>query len=119
MTPDRLNGLFASIDAQDTDSFLAHLTDDAVFRFGSSSAVQGKRAIGEAVAGFFESIAGSTHKLTNVLRDDATLVSEGEVTYRRHDDSQLTLPFTNVFELDGERIAHYKIYIDIGPLYSG
>jgi hypothetical protein len=30
----------------------------------------------------------------------------------------LTLPFTNVFELDGELISHYKIYIDIAPLYA-
>ena len=40
------------------------------------------------------------------------------MTYRRHDGTEITLPFTNVFEYRGDLIAHYKIYIDIGPLYA-
>lgn len=114
----RLDGLFASIDAKDTDGFLAFLTEDAIFRFGSAPELTGRVAIRNAVDGFFSSIAGSSHALKNVLGKDATLVCEGEVTYRRHDDTELTVPFTNVFELDGELISHYKIYIDIAPLYA-
>ena len=47
-----------------------------------------------------------------------TLVCEGEVTYRRHNGTEITLPFTDIFEYDGDLIAQYKIYIDIGPLYA-
>ena len=32
---------------------------------------------------------------------------EGAVTYTRLDNSELTLPFVNVFELDGERIDDF------------
>ncbi len=113
-----LDGLFASIDAKDTTTFLEFLADDAVFRFGSAPAVQGHAAIGIAVDGFFGSIAGSNHNLNKPLRDGSTLVCEGEVTYRRHSGTEVTLPFTNVFELDGELISHYKIHIDIAPLYA-
>lgn len=114
----RLDGLFASIDAKDSDAFLAFLTRDATFRFGSAPEVRGHDAIRAGVDGFFTTIAGSRHALKNVLGDDGTLVCEGEVTYRRHDGSELTLPFTNVFGLDGKLISHYKIYIDIAPLYA-
>lgn len=114
----RLDGLFASIDARDTEAFLAYLADDAVFRFGSAPAMQGHAAIRAGVDGFFSSIAGSRHVLKRVLSDQATLVVEGEVSYRRHDATELTLPFTNVFELDDALISHYKIYIDIAPLYA-
>jgi limonene-1,2-epoxide hydrolase len=110
--------LFASIDAKDTTNFLGFLTEDAVFRFGSAPVVQGQAAIRLAVDGFFDSIAGSSHKMNKPLRDGSRLVCEGEVTYRRHDGTEVTLPFTNVFELDGELISHYKIYIDITPLYA-
>lgn len=115
----RLEGLFASIDEKDTGAFLGYLTEDATFRFGSAPAVSGHAAIREGVDGFFASIAGSAHALKNVIGNDDILVCEGEVTYKRHDGSTITLPFTNVFDIDGERIAHYKIYIDIAPLYSG
>ena len=112
-------GLFAAIDANDAAAFVKYLTDDAVFRFGSAPAVKGRTAIQEAVGGFFETIAGCSHKVTNKLGRGTTLVCEGEVTYRRHNGTEITLPFTDVFEYDGDLIGQYKIYMDISPLYDG
>ena len=114
----RLDSLFATIDAKDTDAFLASLTEEATFRFGSAPPLTGHAAIRDGVNAFFASIRSSKHALKNVLQKDATLVCEGEVTYTRQDGSAVTLPFTDVFELDGEKIAAYKIYIDIAPLYA-
>ena len=111
-------GLFAAIDTNDAASFVSYLTEDAVFRFGSAPPVQGREAIREAVAGFFSTIAGCRHTIRNSLCTRDTLVCEGEVTYRRHDSSEITLPFTDVFEYEGDLIAHYKIYMDITPLYD-
>ena len=62
-------GLFAAIDAKDAASFVSYLTEDAVFRFGSAPAVQGREAIREAVDGFFAPIAGCRHTRRNSLRD--------------------------------------------------
>jgi limonene-1,2-epoxide hydrolase len=117
-TPEGISSLFAAIDAKDTDSFLQFIREDGRFCFGSIPAVHGHDEIRAAVDGFFSSIAGSTHELTKTLSEDSTLVCEGKVSYQRHDGSELTLPFTNIFELDGDLIADYKIYIDIGPLYA-
>ena len=89
-----------------------------MFRFGSAPPVQGRSAICEAVNGFYATISGLSHELINILAAGSILVCEGEVTYTRYDDSTITLPFTNVFELDGQQIARYKIYIDIAPLYA-
>lgn len=111
-------GMFAAIDAKDTSAFLGYLAEDAVFRFGSAPAVQGHEAIGAAVGGFFGTIAGCTHVVDLVLEQDDTLFCEGCVTYRRHDGSEVTLPFTDVLEYAGDRIRHYKIYIDIAPLFA-
>lgn len=119
MAADSGGGMFAAIDAMDGATFVSYLTDDAIFRFGSAPAVKGRDAIQAAVEGFFETIAGCSHTIGNSLRQDDTLVCEGEVTYRRHDGSGITLPFTNVLEYDGDLIAHYKIYIDIAALYAG
>ena len=118
MRPEWLGSLFTAIDNKDTETFLEYLTDNALFRFGSAPAVRGSETIRAAVAGFLDTIKGSTHSLANTLANGSTLVCEGEVTYQRLNNSELTLPFVNVFELDGELIAHYKIYIDIAPLYA-
>ena len=114
-----IGGLFEAIDAQDGAAFVGFLTDDAVFRFGSAPAVQGRVAVQAAVEGFFGSIAGLSHTIHKTLRHADTLVCEGEVTYTRQDGSRISIPFANVFEYDGDLIAKYKIYIDISPLYAG
>ena len=110
--------LFAAIDAMDTPGFLDRLSTAAIFRFGSSPAVQGKDAIQAAVDGFFSTIAGVHHKITRQIIDAQTLVCEGIVTYTRHDASTITLPFANFFEFNGDLISDYRVYIDIAPLYA-
>jgi len=41
------------------------------------------------------------------------------VTYTRHDGSVLTVPFANVFEMRGDKIAAYRIYVDNSLLFGG
>lgn len=110
--------LLAAVDRQDMDQFLGFIAPQASFRFGSAPPVVGHDAIRDAVGGFFASISGLSHALHRTIRDGSGLVMEGEVTYRRHDGSELTLPFVNVLELADGLITEYKIYIDIGPLYA-
>ena len=115
--------LFAAIDRKDTDSFVDFLTEDAVIRFGSGPSVEGRAGIREMIGGFFASIQAVAHDLAFAELVDDRLVCEGTVTYTRHDDSQVTLPFVNVLDLAGDDarppIRHYKVYIDIAPLYAG
>ena len=108
--------LFASIDAMDTESFLSFLSDNCTFRFGSSPPVTGHASIRSSIESFFSMFAALRHDLHRVVADDSAVVCEGEVTYTRHDGSQITLPFANVFEVDKGLISVYRIYIDIGPL---
>lgn len=113
-----LTELFDSIDAMDADKFVEFIAPDGTFRFGSAPSVTGREAIRDAVAGFFSSIAGLRHTLHQSLLNGDTLVCEGEATYTRHDSSEITLPFANVFELRNGLISQYKIYSDIGPLFA-
>lgn len=113
-----LDGLFQSIDAMDAERFASFLTEDGEFRFGSAPAVYGRAAIGEAVQAFFDTISGLSHSVARIWQDDASLACEGEVCYRRHDGSEVVVPFVDVFELQDDLISSYTIYIDIAPLYA-
>ena len=119
ITSDWWSDLFSSVDAKDADRFASFLTADAEFRFGNAPAISGTAEIKDAVNGFFDTIEGSEHEVLRTWSDDGTAVCQGQVTYTRYDGSRLTLPFVNVFELRGDKIARYLIYIDIAPLYQG
>jgi len=113
-----LKSLMASIDAKDAEKFVTHVTDDAVFKFGNMEPVQGKDNVRQAVAGFFSSIKGLNHKLLDTIEQDGRLVMRGEVTYTRHNDTLLTVPFVNFFNMNGDLIKDYLIYLDASQLYA-
>ncbi len=113
-----LEALFAAIDARDAAGFADFLTDDARFRFGSAPAVTGRADIVEAVDAFFASLAGVNHVITAVATRDDMLFCEGETTYTRQDGRKVVVPFADVFEYAGDRIADYRIYADLTPLYA-
>jgi len=110
--------LFATIDQMDADSFASHLTEDARFIYGSQPAVQGKEAIRNFTSEFFGTLGGIGHNLLRTWVVENTRLCEGEVTYELSDQRKITLPFLNVFDMEGEKIREYKIYVDPTPLAS-
>ncbi len=110
--------LFVAIDAMDGARFAEFLTEDAVFRFGNAAPVCGKAAIRDAVGGFFASIGGLRHRLCETWAHADAVVMHGETTYTRHDGSELSVPFANVFKLEGSLVREYLIFADASRLWS-
>jgi len=110
--------LYKAIDAKDTRRFLSYLTDNAQFRFANYPPAVGHAAIGAAVDGFFASIRSSRHDILNNWEPPGHLVSQGVVTYVRLDGGSVTVPFVNIFNMRGNRVQDYLIYIDNTPLYA-
>ena len=88
-----LQELFRKIDNMDTEGFVFFLTPRACFRFGNAPMVQGSKAIGKAVQAFFATIKKSDHRVIDSWTERDAIICQGEVTYTRKDDSQVTIPF--------------------------
>lgn len=110
--------LFKAIDRHDSEAFVSYLTEDSQFRFGNAEAVHGKANIKSAVDGFFSAIKSLEHKLENSWILDGHVFVNGNVTYTRHDDSTLSVPFANIFKMDNDKIQDYLIYADISALFT-
>jgi ketosteroid isomerase-like protein len=113
-----LEDLFRRIDAKDTARFLEFLSADVSFRFGNAPPVAGHAAVAQAVDGFFASVRALRHRLVDTWQRRDSLVCQGEVTYTRHDGSEITLPFANIFRLRDGLVHEYLIYADVAPLYA-
>lgn len=118
MTEDKINGLFEAIDSMDTASFVSYINEDGSLIFGNSPEVIGRANIFETIDGFFKSIKAIKHDVSKSILADEELVVYGTSHYTRHDDSNLSTPFCNVFQLKDGLIQKYQIYIDLSQLYK-
>ena len=106
------------IDAKDAQGFANFITEDGTFRFGNNPDVVGRDNIRDYVAAFFSMIHSSEHEIVNHWKGDGTVVWQGSVKYTRLDKKQVTVPFTNIFNMHGNLIKDYLIYIDNTPLFA-
>ena len=113
-----LKQLFGAVDAKDTPRFLEFLAEDASFRFGNLPVCRGKREIGVAVQGFFDSIDACSHQLATSWEVPGFVICHGAVTYTRHDRTAVSVPFANIFGVHENLIRDYLIFADITPLFS-
>jgi hypothetical protein len=112
-----IHDLFDAIDAFDTNKFASYLDEEADFRFANMPVVSGKNNIFDFVAGFFQGIKGISHKNLETWELEGIRFVNGTVTYTRHDNSTLTVDFSNTFRLVGDKIKEYRIFIDNSELF--
>ena len=113
-----VNEIFADIDAMIPDKFVAHLTEDVVFRFGNGDPVVGRPAVSEAVAGFWTTINGLHHHLLKSYDVGDTTIAQLDVEYERLDGKSVTVPNADVLIFDGDLVKNWQIYIDLAPVFA-
>jgi ketosteroid isomerase-like protein len=108
--------ILKTVDSKDAQAFSSHLTDDAVFRYGAQEPVKGREAVRDYVAGFFGTVRTLEHQVIDTWQGEGSFVCRGDVTYTKLDGTQVSVPFTNVYKLEGNLVREYLVYIDPTPL---
>ncbi|MFI6642574.1 nuclear transport factor 2 family protein [Streptomyces sp. NPDC050504] len=110
--------IFRDIDTFDPDRFVAHLTEDVVFRFANAPELTGRPAVRQGVADFFATITGLSHHLLRVWEEGDTVIVQTEVTYTRTDGKEVTVPNADILTFRGDKARDWRIYIDLAPVYA-
>ncbi len=114
---DWIRQLFQTIDNRDADAFSTFLAENVRFRFGNGEPANGRGAATVLVRGFFAGIKSISHEVQEMWEQPDAVICHGLVTYTRHDATTLTVPFANIFKLDGDLIEKYFIYADVSELF--
>lgn len=116
--PTWLTEMFAAVDTFDVQTFLTFLSPDCEFRFANAPSVYGHDAIRSVLDSLFTALKGIAHKdLEAWVHPDATICT-GKVTYVRHDDTELTVPFAVIFKLEHKLVRQYLIFVDNSQLFA-
>ncbi|AFY83296.1 nuclear transport factor 2 family protein [Oscillatoria acuminata] len=117
--PEWMLQLFSNVDSKNTDGFVQFFTPDGYFRFGNNAPATGQAEVFQAVTGFFEMIDGIQHDFRQAYKAGDAEILEGYVTYTKTGGQVLDpIPFCCVFEMRGEKIFGYRIYVDAAPLFA-
>lgn len=116
--PGWINDLFHAIDSMDSERFCDHLTDDAVFVYGSSEPIHGKDAIRDGVREFFKSFKALHHEIQGSYQIDEIIFVRLGVTYTLPSGHEVTVPALNLFQMEDAKIRDYLIYVDPTPILT-
>lgn len=111
-----IQNLYQIVDNRDSAALGDYLADDLVFKLGNLEAIHGKEAVLVANEGFFQSIAKMIHTIEVVWSRGCNIICAGSVEYTRHDNTNLTIPFSTILTLNDDLITNYQIYADVSPL---
>jgi ketosteroid isomerase-like protein len=110
--------LFRDIDRMDAKAFASYLSEDCVLRYANNDEQIGRKAIEEAIAGFFTTIKSLSHNILHEWTVGDTTILQFECTYTRLDDRKVTVPAVTIFRRGTELIDEYRIFVDLAPVYA-
>ncbi len=117
-TDNFIKDMYSVVDAKDGTALAAMMTENGTFRFANIPGVQGKENIVGFLDNFFQSIKGIAHDQLEDWKVGDTRFATGRVTYTRHDDSALAVPFSVILKMHGDLIDEYLIFVDASELYK-
>ena len=117
-TDNYIKNMYSLVDTMDRAGLAAMMTENGKFRFANIPAVEGREAITGFLDNFYQSIKGIAHDQLEDWKVDDTRFATGRVTYTRHDDSTLAVPFSVILKMKGDLIHEYLIFVDTSELYA-
>lgn len=119
MSTDFTEHVFAIVDKRDAQAFGALFAPGGRFVFGNADPITGPTDVTAAVDAFFAGIRGLRHQLLNRWEAGSDTVAELSVEYDRTDGRSVRVPAVTIFTRDDAGlITHYRIYIDLAPLFA-
>lgn len=123
-TPEKLPGtnadlvkaLFARGEAFDSQGFSDLFTDTPVYQFGNWDICFDKAAIKQSTAAFFGMVAALYHEIKMLWEIGEVVFVEMDVIYWRQDGSSVSLPCTDIFRFEGDKVAELRIFMDAAPV---
>jgi len=110
--------MYKAIDAKSGAGMCEFVTEDATFKFANLPAVEGKNNILAFLDGFFQSIKAIRHTNIQYRNSGNEWFANGTVTYTRHNDTTLAVPFAVLLNMRENLIKDYLIYVDASELYK-
>ncbi|MGZ4299637.1 MAG: nuclear transport factor 2 family protein [Solirubrobacteraceae bacterium] len=111
--------MFADLERMDAHAWASCLAPDVVMRFANEEPVYGREGCREALAPFLARIEGLRYDLVELWEHGEATIVEANVTYRRTDGREVTLPTVTIYRTGADDlISDYRVYADVAPVFA-
>ena len=115
---DLVKRLFSRGEAFDAEGFVTFFTDDPVYQFGNFDVCLDKKSIQKSAENFFSQIDAVYHEIKMIWEVGDLVFVEMDVTYWRKDNSEISLPCTDIFRVEGDKFSELRIFMDVNPVFD-
>ncbi len=115
---DLVKRLFSRGEAFDSAGFVTFFTDNPVYQFGNFEVCLDKEAIKKSADNFFSQINAVYHEIKMIWEVGDLVFVEMDVTYWRKDNSEISLPCTDIFRVEGDKFSELRIFMDVNPVFD-
>jgi predicted SnoaL-like aldol condensation-catalyzing enzyme len=104
---------------EDWEKFKTFLTDDIMYKVGSSEPTYGKQAVVDFLSSVFKTTGKLTgHDVRKVWNEPDIITIEMDANYRRlKDDEMVKVACCDVYRMRGNQVSEWRVYADATPLY--
>ncbi len=115
---DLVKRLFSRGEAFDAEGFVTFFTDNPVYQFGNFDVCLDKESIQKSAENFFSQINAVYHEIKMIWEVGDLVFVEMDVTYWRKDNSEISLPCTDIFRVEGDKFSELRIFMDVNPVFD-
>ncbi len=115
---DLVKRLFSRGEAFDANGFVIFFTDKPVYQFGNFDICLDKQSIKQSAENFFSQINAVYHEIKMMWEIGNLVFVEMDVTYWRKDNSEISLPCTDIFRVEGDKFSELRIFMDVKPVFD-
>ena len=113
-----IEAVFAAIDSGDIAGATNHFRNDVTVHFANLAPLVGADAFVGLYQRFTDSLRAVRHEIHDIWSAAETpnvLIARMTAHYTKCDESTVSLPCCNIFGMASDRIADYRVYMDISP----
>ena len=109
----------AALDAKNVERYGSFLADDCALVMNNAEPVQGKDAVLNGLAGYWQSFRRLEHDLLNIYGTDQAFMLEALNHYARLDGRAVTLRAVALTNRDeAGKVTSVRLYSDTSPLFA-
>lgn len=103
----------------DWDAAAAFFTDEVMYHVAGHGVFRGIDGIRHYMTWQNERVVWTGHTPEMMMSQDGIVVIEVQSHFRRRSDGvDFTLPCTDIYRFEGERIRDWRVYADIAPFFG-